>query len=217
MVIKLFLLVIVNSTFTLLVCMNNEDARARVKYHLEKKLNINGFLSNTNTYPLMLMARDERNRDIVKELLENGADPNSCTENDGKSIFHICATNGNVEILELLFEHMRMHDEKWQELLTRIDVGSHTILDSAISAKKLNCVKLLVSYGAKINSNRLITSHPLVILFNTREDNAPGAPKRKESYAYEIEHKIAMLLLYHTIIETPLPRIFPACVARLKI
>lgn len=116
------------------------------------------FIGFSNELNYRLYQAVEKNQiEDVKELLEQGADPNTYISFDGKTIlvneghsFKVnilikAVLNNNIDIVELLLKYKA--DVKWK------DVFNTDALIYSIGNKNLKMVKLLIEYGADVNSS----------------------------------------------------------------
>lgn len=114
---------------------------AMVRKLLKKGVDANISLSSTHMTPLMVAIQDDRT-DIIKILLENGANVNA-KNNNGATAFGIAVMMGNIEIVKLF-------------LKAGADVNSYyagmSSLQIAITNRNKDVFKLLIENDANVNA-----------------------------------------------------------------
>ena len=139
-----------NTSPILNACENGNLADVKVLLTIN---NINNFGSSAGSYgtPLIIAAMDEHFQ-IVKYLIEQGADPN-IANSDGWNALHFAAWYNitNTELIELLLAHMSL------ESINKKNRWGHTPLDGAYGANndshplRQEKIALLRSKGGKAN------------------------------------------------------------------
>ncbi|TVT98307.1 hypothetical protein EJB05_56400 [Eragrostis curvula] len=145
------------------------------------KVNVNGTGTDGAT-PLHFAIYDSGSTNVVKLLLENGADPNQAYSN-GVAPLHIATVRGAYEITELLLSKGADVDPMWEyktplsiaaqrgsarmiELLLQYKADpntyiTHTPLKAAVLGHSQVAVELLIEAGANVNAGMPDT--PLII------------------------------------------------------
>jgi ankyrin repeat protein len=123
-----------------------------VKLLLEKGANVNGH-TECGATPLLeacSMVYDEKSVEMIKFLLEHGANPNLCYQNEGKvSPLHKAVQEGSLEAVKLLVEHGA--DINYKESQNEYDAYyMDTALHAAVKRNELEIVKYLVEQGADV-------------------------------------------------------------------
>lgn len=102
--------------------------------------------------PLVILAVQTRQAEILEQLLAAGADPEAPAANGDKAL-HVATTNGDTEALKILINH-------------RADVNSKAngtgALIKAILADKKECAELLLQAGANANEVSANGDTPLI-------------------------------------------------------
>ncbi|VAW96994.1 hypothetical protein MNBD_GAMMA22-3035 [hydrothermal vent metagenome] len=111
----------------------------KVKELVEQGADVNYMIGTFDT-PLMTASIDGHH-EIVKYLLDNGADSKIATKS-GKTALH-SASRGNVKIVQLLLDNGANADAHDKENLTP--------LSGAISMSNFKIMKLLIEHGAHVN------------------------------------------------------------------
>jgi ankyrin repeat protein len=125
---------------------------SKVREALQKGINPNGSVGVQN---IIHFACEKGNIDIVRELLDNGAELNSRSSKWNDTPLHRACVFGHTEIVEELIK-------RGSTVNVRNSNCWQTPLENAITFKHFECCKLLVKAGAKINElNRNYGSTPL--------------------------------------------------------
>jgi ankyrin repeat protein len=95
----------------------------------------------------LIVAAREGRVDIVRLLLDRGADPNLGVQGDGSAII-VAAREGHIPVVELLLERGAYVDQ--------VVDGDENALITASREGELDMVKLLVSRGADVNTRVLV-------------------------------------------------------------
>lgn len=92
--------------------------------------------------------------EVVRMLLVKGCDV-TLRDKDGNSALSLACWNGNIDIVNLILDHIRILRTKrrdYQNLLDGPDYDGRTCLQIAATHGRMDIVKVLLSNGADINS-----------------------------------------------------------------
>ena len=117
----------------------------KVRTLLRGKTDVNARYRNGD--PLLYYAVMKGYIDIVKLLLEHGADANAHDRFINWGPLHIAAQSGNIEIVKLLLEHgADVHDSAG---------NGDTPLHNAVISNKIETAMLLLEHGARVNARNI--------------------------------------------------------------
>ena len=162
--------------FTSYISKLSERDLAQSRYWL---LNIAIHTHNTNAVKILLnekypindgtlgLAAENRDNEVVKMLLENGADPNFVCKNRYLPLYY-ALVDGNENTIDVLLKHGASLDLVLKETA---DVLQKVIKNNAITTGKNNIVEMLLEHGAAPNSTDKYDYTPIeTAIHESKED-----------------------------------------------
>ncbi|KAG7279487.1 hypothetical protein CRUP_035873 [Coryphaenoides rupestris] len=149
----------------------------------------------------LYMASQENHLEVVKFLLENGANQSIPTEN-GFTPLHIACKKNHIRVMDLLLKHSASLEAVTESGLTPLHVTSFM--------GHLNIVKILLQKGASPSASNVKVETPLHMASRAGhyevanfllENSAPVDPKAKQGH----ENVVALLINYGTKGKVRLP------------
>ncbi len=144
----------------------------KVRELLKKGENINEVVScsyNMKQCPFeddsktaLIFAIENENIDIVKLLLDNGADFNSIPQ-EGYSALEASVEKGNIEVVKLLLDFGAQIDKKLEDCGTQCGCYHESVLIVALLNGNLEIAKLFINKGADVNRKSYLSQSPLMI------------------------------------------------------
>lgn len=118
------------------------------QFLIERGANVNN-VSNEGVTPLFQAIDQSESHEVVKLLLENGADPNLMCGTEGEQGFPLdqACLRGQIEIVKELIKH--------EAKINAVDEYDCSALATAVAREKPEIVKLLLKHGADINKGRV--------------------------------------------------------------
>lgn len=118
------------------------------KFLIEKGANVNN-VSNEGVTPLFQAIDQSESHEVVKLLLENGADPNLMCGTEGQQGFPLdqACLRGQIEIVKELIKHGAK--------VNAVDEYDCSALATAVAREKPEITKLLLKHGADINKGKI--------------------------------------------------------------
>ena len=101
------------------------------------------YRSNSVT-ALHIAVQDKKNVDIVKYLVEHGANVNQCDNFDMTPLHHACREKENVEIVKIWLKHGTDVNASAKDNTTPLHLAAYT-------KNNIKVVELLVNHGAHLN------------------------------------------------------------------
>ncbi|KAI1073622.1 hypothetical protein F5B20DRAFT_597369 [Whalleya microplaca] len=137
--------------------------------------------------PLLVVLEGNRNPDIIRVLLENGANPN-VTEPDGRSALHLCTRAGlnSTELALLLLRYGADVNSQASDLSTP--------LHDAVAEGKLGDIRLLIDYGAGLEVENGTGHTPLTLTLQHNNQAAAnlllGSGARAKGAAWRVTRTV---------------------------